>query len=100
MAGLEAVADASLGQQMSWLGRVVLELLAQACDVDAQVVGLAVVRRPPHLVQQVTLTHETTRVPDEDLEQSPLRGGQTYDDPVAGHPSCRQVDRQRPCLDD
>ena len=34
------------------------------------------------------------------LEQAPLRGGEPYDDPVAGHTARRNIDGQRAGLDD
>ena len=53
---------AGLGEQMDGTGRVRLELAAQLGHVDAQVVGLLVVARPPHLVEQLALGHEPSDI--------------------------------------
>lgn len=53
-----AVAHSGLGDQVPGAGRILLEFAAQLGHVLAQVVGLVVVFRPPHVVQQLTLADE------------------------------------------
>src|SRR5512135_1543085 len=60
--GDEAVADAGFRQQVRRLGGVGLQLLAQAGDVDAQVVAVLGVARPPHLAHQVLVRHHLAGV--------------------------------------
>src|SRR5436190_12652273 len=58
----EAVADAGLGEEMTRLCRIGFELLAQAADVDAQVMAALDKGRPPHLAQQMTVRHDLAGV--------------------------------------
>lgn len=47
----QPIAHGSFSQQMARLGRVGLQLVAQVSHVDAQVMALVRVRRPPDLAQ-------------------------------------------------
>src|SRR5215472_9910148 len=75
---LEAVSHAGLGQQVARAGRLRLQLAAQLCDVDAQVVALRLILRAPHLLQQLALGDEAAGRPDEDLQQLPLGRGEPH----------------------
>ena len=69
----QPVAHARLGDQIARMGRVGLELAAQLREVDAQIVGLGLVRGPPDLLQELALADQLALVADQDLEDVPLR---------------------------
>ena len=60
------------------MGRVGLELAAQLGGVHAQVVRLVLVRRAPHLAQQLLAGDQPAEVAGQQLEEGPLRGRQPY----------------------
>jgi hypothetical protein len=49
--GLEAVAHAWFGEEVTGAGRLLFQLAAQLGDVDAQVVGLGAVGGAPHVLK-------------------------------------------------
>ena len=59
--------------------------------MDAKVVRLGLVLRPPHLLQQLPLGDETVFVADENFQQRPLGGGQPDVGVAPDHAFRRQV---------
>src|SRR5205807_10235265 len=51
----KAIPNARLCEKVAWMGRVGLQLLAQAVDIHAQVLGLAAIFRSPDALQQRTM---------------------------------------------
>src|SRR4029077_20687365 len=74
--GIEAVAHPGLGEQVTRTRRLRLELAPQLGDVDAQVVALGLIRRPPPLLEELTLGDQAAAVAHQDLQQLPFGGGQ------------------------
>src|SRR5690349_19753123 len=74
--GAEAVAHAGLGDQVPGVRGVALELVAQLGEVDAQVAGLLALRGPPDVGEELVAADEPAPVPDEQLEDAPLGGGE------------------------
>src|SRR5207249_63585 len=69
----QAVADPRLSGDVARPLRIPLELLAQACDVDVQVVVFVAVLRSPYFAQQHCVGHDVIRVTDERGEKRVLR---------------------------
>src|SRR3984957_14550114 len=91
--GLEPVSHPGLGEQVLRPGRFGLQLAAQLGHIHPQVVGLGLVRRPPHLAQQLALGDQPPVVAHQDLQQLPLGRGQPDVLAVApDHLLRRQVD--------
>src|SRR5438270_13814542 len=72
LAACEAVAHPGLGEEVPGLAGVGLQLPPQLAHIDAQVVGLLVVRRAPDVLEELGLGDEPARVADEHLEDLPL----------------------------
>src|SRR3984957_18142152 len=92
--GLEAVAHAWFGEEVTGAGRLLFQLPAQLGDVDAQVVGLGAVGGAPHVLKQLLLGNQPAPVAYQDLEELPLGRREpdvraVPDDPLRG-----QVDRE------
>ena len=68
----QPVADPGFGQQVFRLHRVGLQLLPELLHVDAQVVRVARVRRPPHFGQQLAVRHHHAEVLRQAGEQAEL----------------------------
>jgi hypothetical protein len=62
--------------------RVWFELAPQLGEEDAQVVGFGAVGRAPHLLEQDRDIDDPPRRAGEDLDQSPLGGGEPHLVPV------------------
>lgn len=56
---------------MAWVAGVGFEFAAELGHVDAQVVGVFRVGRPPHFGQQLAVCDQYFGVPDQDLEDVP-----------------------------
>src|SRR5437763_3115120 len=81
---LQAVADAELGQDVSWAGRVGFELLPQPADKDPQILHFLGLRRAPHLAQQMAMGKHLAGVHDEMTQQVEFLGRQLYLRAAAG----------------
>ena len=68
----EAIAHGGLGGEITRIGGIVLELLAELADNDPQVVRVLEVVRPPDLSQQVLLGDHAAAVPHEQGEDTEL----------------------------
>src|SRR6185312_5994141 len=64
----QTVTDARLSLQVPGASRVALQLPAQLCDIDAQVLRLLGVLRPPYFVEQLSLRHHPAGVLDQHLK--------------------------------
>src|SRR2546429_76342 len=74
----EAVAHTRLGQEIPGAGGLGLELVAQVRQVDAHVVGLVGMRRPPDVAEQLRVRDHLARVPDERRQELVLDRGQAH----------------------
>ena len=77
-----------------------LELAADLGHEDPQVVGLVVVLRPPHLLEELALGDEPARVAHEHLDEVPLGGREPDLLAVARDALGREVDGEVGRLDD
>src|SRR5215472_16091862 len=73
---VEAVAHPGLGEQVTGPGRLRLELAPQLGDIDAQLVALGLIRRPPDLLEELALRDQAAAVAHQDFQQLPLGGGE------------------------
>ena len=69
----EAVADAGLRDDVPRPVRVGFELLAQAGDVNVEIVGFAAILRAPNVVYQHRVSEHPVRMRDEYLHQVVFR---------------------------
>src|SRR5439155_1222159 len=76
-------------------GRVGFQLGAQLGEVHPQVVGLRLVPRPPHLLQQLPVRYQPAGVADQHLQHVPLGRGEPDVAAVAGQAPGGQVDGER-----
>src|SRR5205085_4701804 len=65
----EPVADAKLGQQDTRLGRVDLDLLADAAHKNPQIMRVVEVTRPPNLAEQLLVGDDLASMLSENLQQ-------------------------------
>src|SRR5262245_38548461 len=72
----EPVAESALGPDVARVLRVVAELVAQAPDVDPQVVDLVDVLAAPDLGQQRAVLEHVPGIPDEVIEELVLGRGE------------------------
>jgi hypothetical protein len=80
--------------------RVGLELAVQVGHVEAQVVHLARVLRPPNGLEQLTVLDRLAGVADEQFEQVPLGGGEPHRPGRAGDPPLGEIDGEGDGMDD
>src|SRR5262249_46576218 len=97
---LEPVPHAGLGDEVTGVAGLGLELAAHLRHEDPQVVRLVVVIGAPHLLEQLTLGDETPTVADEHLDEMPLGRREAHFSAVATDLLRRQVDREVRGLDD
>src|SRR5207247_630827 len=97
----EAVAHTRLGQEIPGAGGLGLELVAQVRQVDAHVVGLVGMRRPPDVTEQLRVRDDLARVPDErrqelvrDRWQAHLPVTDEHLPPPERHPRRPRLDRR------
>ena len=60
---------------MARLCRIVFELLAQAADIDTQVVGMVAMSWPPHLIHKVAMGKHSSGIGGQYGQQSILALG-------------------------
>ena len=80
--------------------RIGLELRAEVRHVDAQIVAVLDVRRPPDLAQQQPVREHLARMRDELREQPELHGRQMHRAAAARDAAVRKVDCDVAELDD
>src|SRR5438445_4430813 len=68
----EAIAHATFGEDIARIGRIVLELLAQVVDVQADVVRGIAILGAPHAAEQRLVGHDHARVREQVIEQAEL----------------------------
>ena len=90
------VAHAGLGQDQPGSARRVPELASDRPDVDAEIVALVRVPRPPHAAQQPLVGQELPRVGHERFEERVLGLGEVDPLAVEGHQLPPEVDLERP----
>ncbi len=96
---LEAVAHPGLGEEVARAAGLGLELAPHVRHVHAQVGGLVVVLRAPHLLQQLPLRHELALVAHQDLDQVPLGRRESHLGAGAVHPLRAEIDGEVRRLD-
>ena len=96
--GLEAVTDSGFGQKVFGLGRVILELLAQVADIDAQVMAALDVGRAPDFAQQVALGQYLAGVAEQGGQQAVFDGRQMNFLARPQNDAPREVDRNSAAL--
>src|SRR5712691_1267510 len=69
----EAIAHATFGEDIARVGGIVLELLAQVVDVQADVVRGVAILGAPDAAEQCLVGHDHARVRGEGVEQAELR---------------------------
>src|ERR1035437_3048358 len=74
----QAIADARLSDQQFWLCRVRFQFLPQMRQVNAQVVRLLDIVRPPDLAEYLPVREHLPGVLDEKPQQRVFRGGQLH----------------------
>src|SRR5579884_1940 len=90
----EAVSNAWLGQNQLRMRRILLDLLAQIADVNAEVLGLVSVLSPPNPSKEVLVQDDTPRVRHELVEQLVL-GGTELDVSAVGYDTpLSKIDRE------
>src|SRR5919108_5158122 len=90
--GLEQpVADARLVADVARVGGIIAELLAQVADVDAEVVRLTLVRRAPHLAQQLRMGDHSSRMLCQEAKNGELLARQPDLDAGEVHAPARDV---------
>src|SRR6266480_6979561 len=88
----EAVADPVLGDDVLRRGRVLLDLAAQAPDVELEVLGVADVLRAPDPLEEPLVRDDLAGVIGQDEEEAPLGAGQLQRLAALQHLPARQVD--------
>src|SRR5437773_8066161 len=88
----QAVAHARFVDDQPGLGRYLLQLLAKRADSDAQIFGLADVRRTPGGAQQSIMSEDSPGVLGELGEQGPFLGRQMDLPAVAADGPGEEVD--------
>ena len=95
----EPVAHAGFGDQVPRMARLGFELAAELRKVEAQVVGLGLVRGTPDLLQQLPLADELAGMAHEHLEDMPFGRREVHDLTVPAHLSVGEVDGEVRRLD-
>src|SRR5690606_2120842 len=86
------------GDDVARSGGIVPQLVAQLAHENAQVVGIFLVRRPPHLPQYLCLRHQPSRLPDQQGQQRELLAAQRDGFSMNGHFPLRQFDSKNPVV--
>lgn len=89
---LKPIADAGFGDQVLRLRRVFLELVLQAPNIDAQVMGVVGLVRSPHHAQQLGRRPDLAGVDNQDRQQPVLGRRQAHSLRRLGHAAVLHVD--------
>src|SRR6266511_2840950 len=88
----EAVAHAWFGDEVSGPSGLGLQLATDLRYVHAQIVGVILGGRPPHLTEELALADQPAGIGHQQLDQVPLGGGEPDLAGLGGHPLGGQVD--------
>src|SRR4051812_23700052 len=90
--GLQPISHTELGDEVSGLRRIDFELVSQLLDVDAQVVGVVLMRRSPHLPQKLLVRDYHAHVTRQRRYEPKLERSEANLDAFARHVACFEID--------